>query len=347
MEEIVIIIVCLGLNALFACFEMAFVTVGRAELRQLARSGNRAASHLLKLRHNPERTLSVIQVGITLVGIISAAAGGAGAEEAFAPYFERRHGLSENASEALAIVLVVVPLTVLNVIFGELIPKAIALRHAVAVSTMGVRWIVIVDRLFAPLVWILERVTKAVLALLPKSRRTENVSQVASVDIDHLSRQTQQYVLNLVGIEQRRVHDVMIGWDRVVAVDFDASREEVTALVVQSGHTRMPVVKDGRVIGLLHTKEYLTTLAGGIEDWHSIVRPVITVPPSALALGTLRKLQEKKTHMAIIAKDERPLGIVTVEDVFEEIVGELYDEDDDGRVQKLLVTQSRRRWWKR
>ncbi len=343
MTELTVIFACLVLNALFACFEMAFVTVGKPQLSQLAKAGNRAATHLLRLRQNPERTLSVIQVGITLVGIISAAAGGAGAEEAFAPWFEKTYGITENTAEAISIVIVVVPLTLLNVVFGELIPKAIALRSPVQVATFGVRAVAVVDKLFSPIVWILEKVTKAFLKLLPKNRASANVDQVASVDIDHLSRQTQQYVLNLVSIEQRRVQDVMVPWSRVDVLNSGSTRDEVAAVAVRSGHTRLPVLQDGKVVGLLHTKEFITMLANGFDDWPSIVRPVIQVSPHATALRALREMQIKKSHMALVIKDEEPVGIVTFEDVMEEIVGEFFDEDDDGTVRKLLISRSQRR----
>lgn len=343
MEELLIITVCLAVNALFACFEMAFVTVSKGDLRNLVKSGSRSAAQLLKLRQNPERTLSVIQVGITLVGIISAAAGGAGAEEAFAPYFQNRYSISENAAEGIAIILVVLPLTFLNVIFGELIPKAVALRSPLAVSTFGVNAIAIVDRLFSPLVWFMERITKAFLRLLSKNRASAHVSQVASVDIDHLSKQTQQYVLNLVGIEQRKNEDVMVTWDSVDFVDEINSRDEVATIAIRSGHTRLPVLKEGKVIGLLHSKEFITMLASGAEEWRTIIRPIIHAQPATPALGTLRKMQEQKSHMAVVLRADSPIGIVTFEDIIEEVVGEFYDEDDDGTIQKLLSSQAQRR----
>lgn len=343
MEEFIIVVVCLALNALFSCFEMAFVTIGKPQLKSLAKQGSRAAIQLLQLRQNPERTLSVIQLGITLVGIISAAAGGAGAEEALAPYFEKTYQLSETTAELIAIVTVVLPLTILSVIFGELIPKAVALRLPTEVATYGVSAIGIVDRLFAPLVWFLEKVTKVFLRLLPRGGATENIDSSASVDIDHLSRQTQQYVLNLVGIEQRKIQDVMVPWAKVDFVNYQNSRDEVAAVVLASGHTRLPVIRDGQVIGLLHSKEFIATLASDLEDWRSIMRPIIELPPLTLALRALREMQIKKSHMALILSDNKPLGIVTFEDIIEEIVGEFFDEDDDGTIRKLLSTRAQSR----
>ncbi len=170
MEEIVIIGICLVLNGLFSCFEMAFVTVTKAQLRQMAKKGTKAASRILQLRENPERTLSVIQVGITLVGMVSAAVGGAGAEEVFAPAIESAFGISENKAEAVAIALVVIPLTFLSVVLGELVPKSIALRDPRWVTVKGASWISLADKAFSPLVRVLEGSTKLIMMLFPRRK---------------------------------------------------------------------------------------------------------------------------------------------------------------------------------
>lgn len=345
MEEILIIVLCLILNGLLSCFEMAFVTVTKSQLRQLSRAGVRAADRILTLRENPERTLSIIQIGITLVGMISAAVGGAGAEESFAPIFERYFGLSENGAEAFAILAVVVPLTILSVVLGELVPKTIALRNPARISILGARWILWADRVFSPLVSFLEIATKLVLKLIP--RRTGNsatVEQTAPVEIDHLSKQTQQYVLNLVGVENRRARDVMIPWSQVNVVQDSDSLEQVTASAIRYGHTRLPVCRAGRVIGILHTKEFIAMLATSTHDWHEMIRPCIEISEDELVLRALRKMQERHGHLSVVVgRDGAPIGVVTMEDIFEEVVGDLYDEDDDGRLQKLLSSQSRLR----
>ncbi len=113
MTELIVVLACLSLNMLLSGSEMAFVTVNRQQLRRIA-PGNRSARLLLKLKENPERTLSVIQIGITLVGAIAAAVGGAGAEEAFGPFLMERFQVTEQTAEAIAIVMVVVPLSYLS-----------------------------------------------------------------------------------------------------------------------------------------------------------------------------------------------------------------------------------------
>ncbi len=342
MAELIVVSVCLVFNALFACFEMAFVTVTRPQLRKLAKEGNRAASSILKLRQNPERTLSVIQVGITLVGIVSAAVGGAGAEEALSPYFESTFGVSENMAEALAIVSVVLPLTLLNVVVGELVPKTIALRSPVLIATFGAKWIAVADRVFAPIVWLLEKLTKFILFFIPKSKGDATVDSSASVEIDHLSKQTQQYVLNLVNVENRKAKEAMLPWAQVRAITVDDRIEAVSATVMTSGHTRLPVLDEGRPVGILHTKEFIALVVSNNGDWKKLIRPVIKVRENDGALKALRLMQEKRSHLSVVVDAQgAPVGVLTMEDIIEEIVGEIFDEDDDGRVRRLLGGEGR------
>jgi len=299
---------------------MAFVTVTKPQLRKLAKTASSPATRILSLRENPERTLSIIQIGITLVGMISAAVGGAGAEESFAPIFEQRFGMSERASEGLAIVLVVIPLTIFSVVLGELVPKTIALRSPLKISLLGARWILLADRLLSPLVTFLETMTKFVLKLLPK-RASEMPSAGSQIELEHLSAPTQQYIANIVETETRKVREVMVPWSAVSTISVTADRSSVASAAITSGHTRIPVV-----------------------EWHGIIRPVLYLKESEYALAALRLMQSKRTNMCIIVdQNSRPIGIVTLEDIIEEVVGDLFDEDDDGRVRKILSSHARRR----
>lgn len=341
MAEFIVVAVCLLLNALVACFEMAFVTVSKPELRALAKKGSGAAKTLLSQRENPERTLSVVQIGITMVGMISAAVGGAGAEEALAPFFENRLGLSENMAEAMAIGCVVLPLTYFSVVFGELVPKAIALRNPIGISIAGARWSKGAERVLGPFVAVLEFSTKITLALLPKHRTREEAAP-ATIELETLTQQSQGYVLNLVRAETRRVNELMVPWNQVQSVDEADTPEGVMQLVLASGHTRVPVMRKGDVVGILHSKEFMAYSAAAPQPWFSLVRPVVILREDDLALRALRTLQAQRSHLGVVlARDNRPVGIVTIADIMEEVFGEVYDEDDDGRVKKLFLGNPR------
>ncbi|MFZ4405569.1 MAG: CNNM domain-containing protein, partial [Pseudobdellovibrionaceae bacterium] len=165
MDEIIVVAVCLFLNALFAAYEMAFVSVPRSELRGLARSGNKAAKALLSLREHPERTLSAIQVGITLVSAIAAAVGGVGAAETLEPYFMQKFSMSERVAEVLSVALVVIPITYLSVVIGELVPKTLALRNPTKIVLAGASALFVADRVLSPIISLLEWSTKKILKI--------------------------------------------------------------------------------------------------------------------------------------------------------------------------------------
>lgn len=343
MTQILIVLGCLILNALFAAVEMAFVTIGKPELRNRAKNGEARAKNLLEMRENPEKALSVIQIGITLVGAISAAVSGAGAEESLAPIYEARLGVSEQLSEVLAIASVVLPLTYFSVVLGELVPKSIALKYPNMVLGFGVSLLKVGIRLFGPVVTLLEVSTKSVMSMLFPKKPGEAPSvepEVGELDITSLSKTHRQYILNLAEIEKKRVKDIILPWANVDSISKAATFDDVLACVIRSGHTRIPVIDlEGAVSGVLHSKEFLAFAAAGNQDWQSIVRTTVNVSGSDNLLGTLRRLQEQKKHMGIVYEGATLIGIVTIEDIVEEVIGEIFDEDDDGLIRKLLASR--------
>lgn len=339
MIEIIVMALCLGINAVLAAFEIAFVTFTKSRLKELAKSGNSSAKTLLELRQSPERTLSVIQVGITLVGALAAAVGGAEAQESFAPTIAGAFDISLSTAEGLSLLLIVVPWTMLTVIFGELVPKTLALRNPQRIGLASARWLSWLDTAFLPVVNFLEWSTKKVLALLfPRSKVVDDHDQVHdTVELGTLSQQTRQYVLNLVALEKKRVGHVYLPWTQVDYLLKENALEDVETAVVRSGHTRLPVVDDGQVVGVINTKELLTLIKAGVKDWTSIIRPISRVNEQSSLLMTLRQMQEKRSHLSAVYHGERLKGIVTMEDILEEVIGEVYDEDDDDALKRILT----------
>lgn len=344
MDEILIIASCLVLNAIFAAYEMAFVAVPKAELRKMARKGHRHAQKLLQLRDNPERTLSIIQIGITLVGAVAAAVGGAGASEVLEPYFIHEWRMKELTAEVLSVVLVVLPITYLSVVIGELVPKSLALRSPLKIVLAGAPALSVADRILAPLIHVLETSTKLILTLVFRKSREMSSQDTTTIEIDGLSPAHRNFVLNMAEIEKKLIKDIMLPWSEVIGISIDANLEDVTQTVLGSGHTRLPVLDQEGVVGILHTKEFVVLKESGETKWQTLIRPAINVRLQDSALGVMRLMQDRHSRMAIVyaAPDER-VGIVTMEDIFEEIVGEIFDEDDDGKVRRLFVARARNR----
>lgn len=342
--EWLIVLVCLVLNALLAAVEMAFVTLTRSQVKELAKSGKSAAVTLLNLRENPERTLSVIQVGITMVGALAAAVGGAEADKTIAPLLMQKFTLSPHVAKALSLALIVIPLTFVNVVFAELVPKTLALRNPIRIALYSARWLQALDTVFLPLVDLLEWSTKKVLSLFfPKSRAHMPSTSTETVELDQLSSQARQYVLNLVGLEKKRVRDIALPWAQVDHVFIMQTIGEVEAVALRSGHTRLPVIADGQVFGIINTKELIALIKSGSDKWIQIVRPMSRVQEYETLLKALRQMQEKRSHLSAVFAGTSLVGIVTMEDILEEVIGEIYDEDDDGALKRILSAPSRLR----
>lgn len=342
MVEVVIVLFCLILNSLLSLLEMAFVSVSKPELRQLSRSGHGRASRLLKLRENPERTLSVLQIGITIVGALSAAVGGSGSKESLVPYLVQNYQMTQFSAEIIAIAVVVLPITYFSVVIGELVPKSIALRYPMKIALAGASWLMLGELLLNPFVRALENSTQFVLRFMfPtwKKRETGANEEAESVNISSLSGAHRQFVINLVHIETKRIRDIMLPWEKVDFVRLSDSLNDVLSVVIKSGHTRLPVMEDEKVIGLLHSKEYLSFVSSGDDNWKKIIREVILLNPQDGILKTLRIMQEKKSHLGIVMQGSLIIGIVTLEDIIEEIVGDISDEDDDGKLKRILAAR--------
>lgn len=341
MFEILVVLFCLIINALLSCIEMSFVSVSKPQLRKLSAQNDKLSQIVLQLKNNPERVLSVLQIGITLVGAISAAVGGAGAEEYLSPYLQNKFQISEEFSESLAIIMVVIPMTFFSVVVGELVPKTLAIRNPLKFARLGGQLLVVLDKFFAPVVFILEFLTKFILSsFFKKVDQAQEQVASGSIDIDHLDKSQKEYVFNLINIEKKKLKEIVVEWDQVTKIKNNLHMFEVLEVIKLSGHTRLPVVNDqGEPIGLLHTKEFIANSEVSKIDWNQLIRPIIMMNSQDLILSALKVFQSNKSHMAIIKNSSQILGIVTLEDILEEIIGDISDEDDFPR--KFFTTQTK------
>jgi len=339
MVVIIAILICLTLNAVLAGAETAFIAVNKSILKLMEKQGNSSAKLLLNMRDNPERTLSVIQIGITFVGALAAATGGAGAEEIIAPLVMDYFGLSDAFAEILSLLLVVIPLTFVTVVFAELVPKTLALRRPTELSTKVAPYLHSVSILLNPIVSALEWSTRKVIDLFPSRHTHQEEAEQSEVDADQLSVLSpinKQYVINLLKIEETRVGDIMIPWADVIHIGKNLPLEDVEATIVSSAHTRLPVIEDKDVVGIINAKEFFAFLKTTRRDWQFILRPAIKLPHTTPILTALQIMQSQRAHIVIVYNGNTKQGIVTMEAIFEEIIGDIYDEDDDGTLKRIL-----------
>ena len=341
MIQLLIIATCLLLNAMLSCIEMAFITVSKAHIKRLSETGNSAAKRVLLLKSNPERTLSVLQVGITLVGAVSAAVCGITADQHLTPYFMEALTLSREWSNFISIAVIALPLTYLSVVIGELAPKSIALRFPLRIALTGGFALIILERVFHPFVFLLETSTRFLTKYIFANFKPESaISSTGDVDLANLTEAHKQYIFNLINVDKRTVKDVMLPWEQVTKIYINDHQHEVLEKIKAARHTRMPVIDENdEVVGLLHAKEFVSESEISKLDWKQLIRTVPVLDPKEPILSALKRLQNKKSHLALIKDEKVVIGIVTMEDIFEEIVGEMHDEDDNPNT--LLSVNSR------
>jgi putative hemolysin len=317
---------------------MAFVTIDDKSLRKKVLEGDKNAVYIEKMGNTPGRILSVVQIGITIVSAISAAVSGAVAAEVLTPKLIASLSINTQLAETLSITLIVVPLIFFSVIIGELVPKSFALRFSMPIMLKLTPTLKIAEKVLGPLVSPMEKITDTILKIILKS----NSIQITSVEGEELSlkglrNEYKQYFHNLMDLDSKNIGMIMVPWNKVDQLRSTAEAEEVSTLILKTRRTRIPVVDSNEVYGYLHSKEFVNLLQSGVGDnWLSFVRPIQALTSDTKVLLALRTMQKKKAHFMVVGSLEVPLGIVTLENILEEVFGDFIDEDEDEKVKLYL-----------
>lgn len=320
--------------------EMAIVTARRGRLEELAENGSRRARTALALRHDPERFLASVQVGITLLGALAAAFGGSTLAAQIEPWL-RGLGLGEAAPE-VAFGAVVVLVTYLSVVFGELVPKSLALRYATGYSLVIARPMRVLGQIARPVVWVLSASSNLVLRAFG-DRTNFLEAKLTREDLEHLVEeasesgsldvQTGRLMSRAIEFTQLTVADVMVHRRNVLALPADASVAELRRAMLDRGHRRIPVYEGSidNVVGYVLREDVLERLWDGAQpEIAALRRDAYFVPEVMPAERALRELQKRQQHLAIVVEEHGgTAGIVTVEDLVEELVGEILHEHDE------------------
>nr|MBA2254710.1 HlyC/CorC family transporter [Chloroflexota bacterium] len=340
LTELVIIVVLVLLNAVFVAAEIAVVTVRRTRLQQLSEEGDRAARRVQKLTMNPGRFLATIQVGITFIGFLAAAFAGASLALTLQLVLDDIQAIQAQAG-VISLVIVTALLSLFTIVFGELVPKQLALAHPERFAFALVRPIELVGRLLGPVVWLLTAVTTFVTRLLgvrdiDRDRlSTEELKLLVERGGEQgiLEAEEEQMISAVMELGERRVHEVMVPRIDILALPETATLDEVIDRIVEGGHSRIPVYAESidNVLGILYAKDLLPYLKGTDHPpaIRSILRTPLFVPESLTVDDLLHEFQRRKVHIAIVFDEySGTAGLVTIEDLIEEIVGEIQDEYD-------------------
>ncbi len=334
--------VLLALSALLVAAEIAFVTLRRAEVDDLVHAGRSGARAARTLVERLDRAIASIQVGITAIGLMLGWFAESAVAETLRPYAARLvPALPGPVAHALAGALILTVLTGLQVTLGELVPKALALEHPRAVALLVSRPLLVFARVVAPVVALLNGATGLTLRLLgvreaaPASRAHSPRELAALVDETRragaLRPEQAEVLLNVFRLSGKTARDVMVPLERAGMLDLRWPPERVLDAVIAGAHTRMPVY-DGdraRIVGLVNAKDvFRQARAGAAVDLTQVMRPIAFVPADARVEVQLQRFRARRLHLAIVCAGEAPVGLVTLEDLIEEVVGDIEDEHD-------------------
>lgn len=296
---------------------------------------------MLALRDDPERFLATVQIGITVVSATAAAFGGASIALRLAGVLEGL-GLSATSAEELAFALVVGLVSYLSLVVGELVPKSLALRYSEQYALFISRPLRAISRLMKPVVWLLTFSSNLVLRLFgDKTSFTESrlsadelqqlVEEAAkSGSVDPRTGDIASRAFEMAGLTAA---DVMVPRARVIALRRHAPPEEIQRVLLEEGHSRMPVYEGtaDHIVGYVIAKDLLgVALEKNLILMEDVMRPAFFVPEATRALDLIRKMQERRTPMAIVVDEQGGMsGLVTMEDLLEELVGEIFSEHEE------------------
>jgi putative hemolysin len=347
--DILIILLLILINGFFVGAEIAFVSVRRTRLDELAESGDRRAKRAQKLMRDPGRFLAVIQVAITFLGALASAVAAVSIVTVVA---EPLRGIAFLADQAdtIALLLVTFIVSVVSIVLGELIPKGLALANPDRIALAVSGPITLFAKIVSPLVAVLVGLTKLISKPfgIDPTRTPELSAAEIRLIVEQGSQQgvleaeEEQMISAVMSLSDSKLHEVMVPRIDIVAIDQEASFDDAVTLVLTEGHSRTPLYKESvdHIVGILYAKDLLRIIAAGgpRPRLRDIMRPALFVPESQAVDDLLNELQRRRVHMAIVLDEYGgTAGLVTIEDLLEEIVGEIQDEFDEEEPMKVIV----------
>ena len=329
--DIAIVGILVLLNAAFAGSEMALVSLREGQLRQLERHGGTRELRLVRLARDPNRFLATIQIGITLAGFLASATAAVSLAEPLVPHLSPLGAWAE----PVAVASVTLVLTFLILVFGELAPKRLAMQLALPWALTVARPLHILSKISRPVVALLGASTDAVVRLVggKPEAEAEEISPEELRDLvtshRYLSQEQREIISGALEIHERMLREVLVPRGAVTSINADATIIEARAAMAQSGHSRLPVTRRqhlDHVVGIAH---WSAVLEGGDARVETVATPAMLLPDTARVSDALRQFKAERQQMALVIDEHGSVdGIVTLEDLLEELVGEIWDETD-------------------
>jgi putative hemolysin len=344
LTDLLVVAVLILVSSFFAASEIALITVKRHRLTQLAEEGNAGARIAKRLTEDTSRFLATITIGLTFLGFLASGVGAISLSGEVAGLIRQIPFIS-GAADEIGFVLVTLLIALTSIIIGELVPKTLALSYPERLALMVARPISWIERLLAPVVWAVSRISGVLVSALGGTTKpqagylsTEELKMLVesgTVQGD-IEEGEKEMIHGVIELAETKVHEVMVPRIGIRAVEVDEPIDEVVDMIVAAGHSRVPVYQESldNILGILYVKDLLPYLkrnrdgSNGIEI-RALVRPAVYVPETKAVGDLLAEMQVQKVHIAIVVDEYGgTAGLITMEDVVEEIVGEIQDEYD-------------------
>ena len=344
IQQLLLQFILILLNAFFAATEIALISLNEKKIRSLADDGDKKAKKLIKIINDPTKFLSAIQVGITLAGFLGSAFAADNFAEKLTGFLVSTFNVSEEyigTIDTVSVIVITLILSYFTLVLGELVPKRIAMKHKEKLANGVCGMISVLTTVLKPIIWFLTVSTNLVLRLfgIDPHAKDDAVSEEdivvmldAGADEGTLDKDDIAYIKNVFKLERLSAADIMTPRSSVVAVPEDISESDLLSIIEEEGYSRIPVYAESldKIVGVLHTRNYLlkrTARDFKLED--VLIAPEFV--PETIRLDALFKdMQETHTHMMLVVNEYgHTSGIVTMEDIIEELVGEIWDEQDE------------------
>lgn len=350
---IILVLLLILINGVFSMTEIAIVTSKKTKLGKLEEEGNKKAGIALKLANNPNQLLSTIQIGITLIGVVTGAFGGATIASQVTPYLQKISFLAPFASQ-LSYIIVIGLSTYLSLILGELVPKRIGMNNPEGVSMVVAKPMYFFSKVGKPLIWFLSRSTELVLKIL--GIKPKNEPAVTEEEIAQLIEQgvysgvveeiEQDMVEQIFYLGDKRLGDILTPRTQIVWIDLEKPLAENLAKMLESNYSRFPAGRGSLddFAGIIHTKDIFAKMAKNEHlDLSECIRDTLILPEPMKVFQALEALKKSGQHEAMVIDEYGGIeGYVTMHDFMENIVGELPESDDEDEPQ--IIKRSDDTW---
>ena len=343
-KQLLLQFILIALNAFFAATEIAVISLNEKKIKARAEDGDKKANKMLKMIEEPTGFLSTIQIGITLAGFLGSAFAADNFADKLTDFFMKSMNVSSayaGTIDTVSVIIITLILSFFTLVLGELVPKRVAMRHKEKLAEVVCGFITGLSVVLKPIIWLLTVATNGVIRLfgIDPNEKDDAVSEEdivimldAGADEGTFDQDDIEYIKNVFKLDNLTAADIMTPRKTITFISEDATEAEILETIETEGYSRIPIYSDtvDEIVGVLYARDYLLHYRKqGFKLADAVFQP--TYVPETIHLDVLFKdMQKQHNHMVIVVNEfGTPSGIVTMEDIIEELVGEIWDESDE------------------